>query len=217
MLNTANLPLPSPEDLQSFRLNAESMRAAVKLRATISAQVFLLKPEAMLAVAMQLFPGEDAHSAILKLHAEVDHVLRALAQFGEDVNSLVEAESERLAPMIAAAARRALQIPPKLEGIGRSLRFMDAATAEREANLRKAGVNNEDLQRLIADGAEERETHRSELNAQREALLAEQEALDMFLQTGDEQDLPEGFTVTAPLRISTSDVQRDSLTTGLRW
>ncbi len=217
MLNTANLPLPSPEDLQSFRLDAEAMRAAVKLRATISAQVFLLKPEAMLAVAMQQFPGEDAHSAILKLHAEVDHVLRALAQFGEDVNSVAEAESERLAPMIAAAARRDLAIPSKLQGIDNVLKVMDASTDERRDNLRKAGVKSDEVERIIAQGAEERAARCAELNAERSSLLAEQEALGMFLKSRNEQDLPEGFTVTAPPRISGHDAQRDSLTTGLRW
>ena len=217
MFNTANLPLPSPEDLRSFRLDAEAMRAAVKLRATISAQVFLLKPEAMLAVAMQQFPGEDAHSAILKLHAEVDHVLRALAQFGEDVTSLAEAESEHLEPVIAEAARRALAIPAKLEGIARNLKFMDASTDERRNNLLTAGVKPHEADRLIADDKEDREARRAELNAQREALLGEQAGLDMFMQTRNEQDLPEGFTVTVPPRISGRDAQRDSLTAGLRW
>lgn len=216
MFNTANLPPPSPEDLQSFRLDAEAMRAAVKLRATISAKTFMLKPEAMLAVAMQQFPGEDAHSAILKLHAEVDHALIALARFGEDVTSLAEAENERLAPMIAEAARRVLEIPPKLEGIGRSLRFMDSDINERRDNLRKAGAKPGDVDILIAQGTEEREARRTELNAQREALRQEADELGLFLQTRNEQDLPEGFTVTVPPRISGRDVQRDSLTTGLR-
>lgn len=148
---------------------------------------------------------------------QVDHVLRALAEFGEDVNSLAEAERERLAPMIAEAARRALEIPSKLEGIGRNMKFMDASTDERRNSLLAAGVRPHEADRLIADDKEDRETRRAELNALREALLAEQASLDMFLQTRNEQDLPEGFTVTAPLRISASDVQRDSLTTGLRW
>lgn len=215
MFNTANLPLPSPEDLQSFRLDAEAVRAAVKLRATISAQVFLLKPEAMLAVAMQQFPGEDAHSAILKLHAEVDHVLRALAQFGEDVTSLAEAESERLAPMIAAAARRSLEIVRKLEGVVFSLRSIDAGIAEREASLRTAGVKGDDLQRLLADGTEGQEARRTALNTERTSLLAEQEALDKFLQTGNEKHLPEGFSIVDVPRISARDALRNHVET--RW
>jgi hypothetical protein len=207
--------LPSIEEIQAFRHDSEAVRAAVKLRATISAQVFLMTPEAMLAVAMQQFPCEDAHSAILKLHAEFDHVLRALTQFGEDVTSLAQAETERLAPMVAEAARRDLEIPRALEGVNNELRSIEIRTAEREASLRRAGVKGEDIQRLMSEGEEDREARRADLKSQRQALLAEQEALCEFLQTGNEKHLPEGFSIVAVPRISGRDAVRNHVET--RW
>lgn len=209
MFNTARLPLPTIEEIQTFRRDSEAVRAAVKLRVTISAQVFLMTPESMLAVAMQQFPDEDAHSAILKLHAEFDHALLALTRFGEDVTSLVEAETERLAPLVSEAARRALEIPRKLQGVKNELRSMETRTAERETSLRRAGVKGDDIQRLMAEGAEERDARRIYLNTKHQALLAELGALEAFIQSGDETNLPEDFSLDdVPPRISGHDAMR---------
>lgn len=212
---TVRPPLPSPEDLQSFRLDAEAMRAAVKLRATISAQVFLLRPETLLALARQFFPGENYFQAISKFGLEAVAALRELTQHGEDVCSLSKAENDRLAPLVAEAARRSFEIVRKLEGVSNALRFIDADIIEREASLRKAGVKGEDLARVMADGAEDREARRTALNDERTALLAQQGALSDFLKSGNERHLPEGFSIVEVPRISARDALRNHVET--RW
>ncbi|WP_461309435.1 hypothetical protein [Azonexus hydrophilus] len=138
----------------------------------------------------------------MKFGLEATATLRELAAHGEDVRSLSGAEAERLAPLVASATRRVLEIPRNLEAVASQLCHMDSATAERRENLRKAGVTGEDLERLVAEGADERASRRAALNTERTALHAEQESLARFLETRDEQHLPAGFTVSEPIKAS---------------
>lgn len=197
-----NPPLPSADEIRAFRHDPQALRAAVKLRADLSQGIRLLEPETLLSLARQYFPGEDAYQALVKFGLEATATLRELAAHGEDVRSIAGAEAECLAPLVAAATRRVLEIPHKLEGIGSSLRFMDADINERRENLRKAGVKPDEVEHLIAQGTEEREARRAALNTERTALLAEQESLARFLKTRDEQHLPAGFTASEPVKAS---------------
>lgn len=201
MLKT-NPPLPSADEIRAFRHDPQALRAAVKLRADLSQGIRLLEPETLLSLARQYFPGEDAYQALVKFGLEATATLRELAAHGEDVRSLSGAEAERLAPLVASATRRVLEIPRKLEAVASQLRHMDSAAAERRENLRKAGVTGEDLERLVAEGADERASRRAALNTERTALHAEQESLARFLETRDEQHLPAGFTASEPVKAS---------------
>ncbi len=197
-----NPQLPSADEISAFRRDHQALRAAVKLRADLSQGIRLLEPETLLSLARQYFPGEDAYQALVKFGLEATATLRELAAHGEDVRSLSGAEAERLAPLVASATRRVLEIPRNLEAVASQLCHMDSATAERRENLRKAGVTGEDLERLVAEGADERASRRAALNTERTALHAEQESLARFLETRDEQHLPAGFTVSEPIKAS---------------
>ena len=207
---TAHLPLPSADEIQTLHRDGDTMRTLIKLRADVLAAVHTLEPETLLALARQYFPGESDYQATVKFGLEVMDALRALVFHGEDVLSMNEAERARLAPLVAEAGRRSLEIVRKLEGTACALRFMEGHTAERETNLRKAGVKGEELQRLMVGGVEDREARRTALNDERTALLAEQEALGKFLHTRNEAHLPEGFAVPEPLvvRATVPDVTR---------
>lgn len=197
-----NPPLPSADEIRTFRHDPQALRAAVKLRADLSHGIRLLEPETLLALARQYFPGEDAYQALVKFGLETTAVLRDLAAHGEDVRSIAGAEAEYLEPLVATATRRVLEIPSKLEAVTSQLRLMDVAANERRENLRKAGVAGEDLERLMAEGADERTARRTSLNAEHQALLAEQESLARFLDTRDEQYLPADFMASEPIKAS---------------
>ncbi|MFT3847902.1 MAG: hypothetical protein QM739_04270 [Propionivibrio sp.] len=214
MFNTTNLPLPTAEQIRDQRHDQETMHLLLKLRDDLAYGIRKLAPESLLALARQYHPeAETDYQAAAMLGLEAMDVLRALAQHGEDVSHLSKAEADRLAPMVAEAARRALAIPMKLDGLNNEFRSIDAGLNERRENLIKAGVRADEIERLIANGAEDREARRAELNSKRQALLSEFEALDMFMQTRDEKHLPEGFNVSdAPPRITGHDAMRHSST-----
>lgn len=197
-----NPPLPSADEIRAFRHDSQALRAAVKLRADLSQGIRLLEPETLLALARQYFPGEDDYQALVKFGLETTAVLRDLAAHGEDVRSIAGSEAEYLAPLVATATRRVLEIPSKLEGVKSQLRLMDVTANERRENLRKAGVADEDLERLMAEGADERTARHTSLNAEHQALLAEQESLARFLKTRDEQYLPADFMASEPIKVS---------------
>lgn len=210
MLNTIRPPLPTSEQIRDQRRDQETMRLLLKLRDDLASGIRKLAPESLLALARQYHPeAETDYQAAAMLGLEAMDALRALAQHGEDVTSLAQAEAARLAPAVAEAARRSLEIPRALEGIGRSLRFMDADINERRDNLRKAGVKPDEVERLISQGDKEREARRTVLNAEHASLLAEQEALCEFLQTGNEKHLPAGFSIVEVPRISARDALRN--------
>ena len=207
MFNTARLPLPTIEQIRDQRRDQETMRLLLKLRDDLASGIRKLAPESLLALARQYHPeAETDYQAAAMLGLEAMDAMRSLAMHGEDVTSLAMAEKERLEPVVAEAARRALAIPMKLEAANSELRHMEIRIAEREASLRRAGVKSDDIQRLMAEGEEERGARRIELNSRLRALLSEMEGLDMFLQTSDEKHLPKGFSLAdVPLRISGRD------------
>jgi hypothetical protein len=197
-----NLPLPSADEIRAFRRDADAMGVALKLRADIVRAVQLIQPETLLALARQHFSGEADFHALAKFGLELSAMLRELAEHGEDMRSIAGAEAECLAPLVATATRRIFEIPSKLEAVKSQLRHMDVTANERRENLRKAGVTGEDLERLMAEGADERTARRTSLNAEHLALLAEKESLARFLKTRDEQYLPAGFTASEPIKAS---------------
>ncbi|WP_025915597.1 hypothetical protein [Herminiimonas sp. CN] len=207
---TTHPPLPTPEAIRDLHRDQETMHLLTKLRADVATAVRKLEPESLLALARQHHPeAETDYQAAAMLGLEIMDALRALSQHGEDVRNLDKAETARLAPMVAEAGRRSIEIAHKLEGAARSLRFAEGTAAEREANLRKAGVIGDNLQRLMADGEDERAECRSTLNAERTAMLAEQEALSKFLKSGNERHLPEGFHIVEVPRISGRDAHHN--------
>ena len=214
MFNTVRLPLPTAEQIRDQHRDQETMRLLLKLRDDISYGIRKLAPESLLALARQYHPeAETDYQAAAMLGLEAMDALRALAQHGEDVAHLSKAETERLAPVVGEAARRALGIPMRLEGLNRSLSLIDSGINQRRDNLIKAGVKPDEIEALVASGEEEREARRAELNSKRQALLNEFQALDMFLQTRDEKHLPEGFNLAdAPPRISGHDAMRSHST-----
>lgn len=203
LMFTTHPQLPSPAAIRDLYRDNDTMRLLIKLRADIVAAVQGLEPETMAALARQYHPeAETNYQAAAYFGLEVMAALRALSQHGEDVRSIAGAEAECQAPLVATATRRIFEIPSKLEAVKSQLRHMDVAANERRENLRKACVAGEDLERLMAEGADERTARRTSLNAEHQALLAEQESLARFLKTREEQYLPAGFTASELIKVS---------------
>src|SRR5690606_5385685 len=125
----------------------------LKLREDLAFGIRKLAPESLLALARQHHPeAETDYQAAAMMGLEAVDSLRAMAQHGEDVIRLAEAEKERLAPMVAGAGRRELAIVRELEGVNKSLGFIDSRVDERRNKLIKAGVQHDEIDALIAQG-----------------------------------------------------------------
>ena len=91
--------------------------------------------------------------------------------------------------MVAAAASRGLEIVGLVAGIDSRVASNQSHDLGKRDRLVKAGLTGSKLEAAAAP------TDNSELLAKREALLAEGETLQRFLQSRDLRDLPEGFAL----------------------
>jgi hypothetical protein len=195
-----NPSIPAAKDARVLHGDKETVTTLISLRREMLAQIRQIKLVTLMALARQYFPAEDSdYQTAAKFSMEVMDALRALIQHGKDTQDVIDEESERLAPALSKASRRSFEIHARLDALDRSLRSIGIDVEERRSALLKAGVAADDADRIIAGGGKEREAHRNELNAERIALLAEQEALSKFLKTRNEQHLPAGFDAVPPI------------------
>lgn len=139
------------------------------------------------ALAIKRRPDLSIQAAFEALMSEVAELIAEMEALGALAVADLDKEEKRLAPVVAAAAHRGLSIVGDISNIDARINSSQRNDAEKRERLRKAGLTGAELERVSAA------TDNSALLAQRAALLAENEALQAFLSSRDEQDLPEGF------------------------
>lgn len=146
-----------------------------------------LNAACIVALAMSLSPGEPAAAAVQSLKTKVTEMLHTLSTSGDELQAALQAERGRLAPLIAAAAHRSLEIGGAVQCIESRIRTAEGHQNGKRDRLMKEGLTGSELDRVAAP------FDPSELQAERATLLAEQNDLERFIQTRDPQHLPEGF------------------------
>lgn len=183
---TPNLPTIDGAELARLA-RAGVLAEAGTIRRDASKALAALNDAAVVALAMAGAPGESAAVAVHALKSKLTDMLRALSASSEELQNAQRAEKERLAPLVAAAAHRSIEIVSTLEGIARRIRFGESDQNGKRDRLKAAGLSGAELDRAAAP------FDPSELQAERAALMVEQDALGQFLQTRDAQHLPAGF------------------------
>ena len=182
-------PLPKIDGAEQMRLaRAGVIDEADSIRRDVLKALPNLKAASIVALAMSISPGEPAAVAVHTLKAGVADLLRALSTGSEELQAALQAERDRIAPLIAAAAHRSLEIEGTLQSIAGRMRFAEANQNGRRERLRNEGLKAAELDRVAAP------FDPSEMQAERTKLLAEQDQLERFLQSRDPVHLPEGFT-----------------------
>jgi hypothetical protein len=157
------------------------------LRSDIARRMARLQPASILALAMSRHPEQLAEEAFETFRGEVAEYLCVLETCSDDSQAALAVEKERLAPIVASAAHRDLDIVARISTIDARIRANQRNDAEKSKRLRSAGLSGNELESVASP------TDNSELLAERAAMLAESEALQEFLRTRNEQHLPDGF------------------------
>ena len=182
--------LPKIEIAELIRLgHAGVLEEAKTLRRHVVRAVDNLSPNTVLSFAMSRHPGIAAAEAFNAFKAEVTEFLATLSANAEAVDSAISDEKTALAPVVAAAAHRGLEIVQLVANIDSRVASNQNHDLGKRERLVKAGLTGSKLEAAAAP------TDNSELLAEREALLAEGEALQRFLQSRDLRDLPENFAL----------------------
>ena len=159
------------------------------LRRQVVRAVDGLSPNAIVVLAMSRHPGIAAAEAFHAFKAEATEFLATLYANAQAADIAVSSDKAALAPMVAAAAHRALEIVGRVESIYARISCNVSMDEGKRERLFKAGLTGSALEDASAP------TDNSQLLAERDALLAEGEALQQFLHSRDTRDLPESFAL----------------------
>lgn len=181
-------PLPNLEDLTAFRNDPDAVRIARKLRADIRRAADSVVLEALYATATHRFPDDAPMQALQKLGLETTALLRDLGRLGEDARSVLDAERARLERLTRAATKRMFAAVERLGNIPRIVASHEGVAREKRRELKLLGVEDQAIIERAAPMPD-----REQFEAEKDALKAEIAALERFIRTGDESDLPPGI------------------------
>ena len=181
-------PLPNLEDLMAFRNDPDAVRIARKLKADIRRAADSVALEALYAAAAHRFPNDAPMQALQKLGLETTALLRDLGRLGEDARSVQDAERARLEPLTRAATKRMFAAIERLGSIPRIVAAYEGTAREKRRELKLLGVEDQAIIERVAPMPD-----REQFEAEENALKAEIAALERFIRTGDESDLPPGI------------------------
>jgi hypothetical protein len=192
MTNPTSPNLPAIDGPELARLARTGVLAeAETIRRDVSKALGALNTAAIVALAMAGAPGESAAVAVHALKSKVADMLRVLQASSEELQAAQRAEHARIAPLVAAAAHRSLEVVGILEFIAGRIRSGESNQNGKRDRLKAAGLIGADLDRAAAP------FDPSELQVERAALMIEQDALQQFIQTRDPDHLPASFTAEA--------------------
>lgn len=180
--------LPEIDGTAQLRLTRSGVIGEAEvLRREVAHAVSGMSPAVIVSLAMSRHPEQTAALAFASFRSEVTECLRMLDSSTKGLQDALDAKREQLASVVAAAANRGLEIVQLVSHIDSKIACSQRNDEEKRERLRQAGLTGAELETVSAS------TDNAELLAKRAALLAENEALQEFLRTRDEQDLPEGF------------------------
>ena len=178
-------PLPMIDGAQLMRFARTGVTAeAADLRRELSRAVNALSPASIVALALSRAPNQSAAVALQLFKGKATELIGMLSTASEEMEAAQRAERDRLAPLVAAAAHRSLEIVGAVKLIDNTVRNGHLRNESKREELRKLGLTGDKLD------AAEAPCDFSVLQARRGALLAEQAALEAFLKTRDTQHLP---------------------------
>ncbi|MCK9511210.1 MAG: hypothetical protein M0R28_08300 [Pigmentiphaga sp.] len=179
---------PTLEELQAFRNSPDAVHTARRLKGDLRRAVTGLRAEALLALALQHFPGEAPEQALKKFGLEVMATLHELSKVGCHAQALRRAEDDRISPLTQAAAKRLLTAAGRVMSMPRLIELERAAVQRKRKELAAMDVEDPSfIEKLApANGVKA-------LEDEQRALEAEIAALEEFMRTKDETLLPPGI------------------------
>lgn len=152
-----------------------------------------LTPNDVLALALHLHPKDAPADALARLDATVDDFIRTFSAVSSQLREALTADHERLAPIVAKAARRRHEGMSEIAAIDSRIAAIKRHDSAKRERLKHAGLSEAEVHTVGTP------SDTSALSERRAALVAEAEALDRFLRTREAGELPADFAENAPL------------------
>jgi|GEM_PF-5083649 len=182
-----HLPKVTSAELTHLMRNARLIENVDAMRRDIARAANYLPTVGFVALARKRHPDLPVAAAFDAFMVEVADFIAEARAIGSIAVADLDEEEKRLAPVVAAAARRDLEIQRRVENIDKSIATNKSRRDEKRKKLIAAGLN---LAEVNSHTATE---DTSNLSDERAELLTEGGALQEFLRTRDERTLPEGF------------------------
>jgi hypothetical protein len=167
--------------------NREAKMAARRLRREIAKRLEKIDSATIVSAARHFFPQGEVVDSVELLARSITGALDRAAGFKSRIDNAREEERARLKPLISAAIRRVLDLAGVPEAVEAKLREIDVQERQKYEKLQRLGLNDERIERLLAEEFAER---RAKLETQAAELRKERAGWERFLQTYDEGDLP---------------------------
>lgn len=189
-----NLSLPSPcaADMLALRNDRAAIRAALDLKTQLARIVAALQPETLVAVALQRAPGFSMLEAVGALSVIASRSEAEVASFNALARAVQAEEAERIKPIFDAAVRCMFDRAEKISNYPRRIELAKSDSAASVKKLIEAGASQADAERIAS---EKQGATVAELEAERDALIAEHELLKLFVKTKAQSDIPDFLTL----------------------
>jgi hypothetical protein len=151
-------------------------------------------PAAMIALAQSLHPGTEPKEALNLMRTTVGHVEGCINLYTRQYEAIVQAEEERLKPLLSQVVKRVFAIPAEIKRIRYTKTQAGYDVEERRKKLVDAKVPKADIDRIVLP------PDTAKMDADIHRLRTEQDALELFIATKDESYLPDGFILVEPLK-----------------
>jgi len=176
------------DDAEMCRLHLSgATQTATAIARKVARATHRLSHNEVLALALHLHPDHPPADALARLDATVDDFIRTFGAASREFCDALAGDRERKAPIVTQAARRRHEVANEIVAIDSSLAAIERNDATKRERLKSAGLSGAQLHRAAVP------TDTTELSARRAAMVVESEALDRFLRTRDEDELPAAF------------------------
>lgn len=181
-----------------------------------------LVAENVACIVREYYPGESSSAVVERLTDDIRAAHQLLRNHSFNCDLILSAWQERMAPLVARATRRTLDLVTEIRAVEFQLAQVACDLQERRKKMVEAGVPEVDIERLIVAGQiehaenlaksrreklvgagvpaseierllEDESRTESGLKKRRLKLIDEQRALESYLSTRDESHLPQGF------------------------
>lgn len=193
-----SIPLTTAAQLRN---NATTLDAAKAVLAEIQATAAKITPEALAFVAAD---DSSEHQkpfadALAELRDEVFAPLAMLANLSARLGAAIKEAEDKFRPMMFAVAGRVMQIDQRLAEIPQSIKISLARVEDARKRYIASGLRADEADRLVQHEQTQVDASIAAQKAEETALRAELEALNNFRASRNPEDLPDGFSIPAPL------------------
>lgn len=184
-----------------FRQHDTTLTASRAVLAEIQATAALITPDALAFIAADASAEREKVFAdsLAELRDEVIAPLAMLANLSARLGAAIKEAEDKFRPTMFAVDGRRMQIEQRLAEIPKSIKISLSGVEDARKRYTAAGLRADEADRLVQHEQTQVDASIAAQKAEETALRSELEALNNFRASRNPEDLPDGFSIPAPL------------------